>query len=94
LLRDLIDADSHLRQFIDDLNLTAQADEIDSELQRIRSAGLLHFGTHRSTQALMTCVTPNVDNHEHIHFIDVGDGGLYSAARRLKAQMAADSDTR
>jgi hypothetical protein len=74
------------------LDCTAQqADEIETELARMHQAGRLHFGMHRSTQAIMTCMTPNVDNHEHVHFIDGGDGGLYSAARELKAQMAADS---
>ena len=68
-----------------------QADEIEAELGLLHRAGLLHFGTHRSTQAIMTCVTPNVDNHEHVHFIDGGDGGLYSAARQLKAQLATDT---
>jgi hypothetical protein len=69
-----------------------QAQQIDTELAGMHAAGLLHFGTHHATHAIMTCVTPNVDNHEHVHFIDGGDGGLHSAARQLKVQIAADSD--
>ncbi|MFT5176681.1 MAG: hypothetical protein ACI8W7_004877, partial [Gammaproteobacteria bacterium] len=68
-----------------------QADEIESSLVKMHANGLIHFGTHRSDQAIMTCVTPNVDNHEHVHFIDGGDGGLYRAAGKLKSQIAADA---
>jgi len=66
----------------------AQADDIERALCDMQRQGKLHFGTHRAREAIMTCVTPNVDNHEHVHFIDGGDGGLYLAARALKERMA------
>ena len=56
-----------------------QADQIDSRLVTMHRAGVLHFGAHRASQAIMTCVTPNVDNHEHVHFIDGGDGCVGAA---------------
>ena len=68
-----------------------QANQIDSVLSTMHAKGRLQFGTHRADSAIMTCVTPNVDNHEHVHFIDGGDGGLYAAARELKAQMKRDA---
>jgi len=65
-----------------------QADAIEATLDELHHRGLIFHGVHRTRQALITCVTPNVDNHEHVHYIDGTDGGLYSAARRLKERMA------
>ena len=78
-----------LRMIID--CTVSQADEIESALGTMHVDRLIHFGAHRSDQAIMTCVTPNVDNHEHVHFIDGGDGGLYRAAGNLKKQIAGDA---
>jgi len=50
------------------------------------------FGAHRASTAIMTCVTPNIGNHEHVHYIDGSEGGLWSAAKGLKAQLAQDRD--
>jgi hypothetical protein len=69
----------------------AQANQIETALGKMHADRLIHFGTHRSDQAIMTCVTPNVDNHEHVHFIDGGDGGLYRAAGDLKKQIASNA---
>jgi hypothetical protein len=68
---------------------TAQADAIEAALEPMQRAGRIHFGAHRAGHAIMTCVTPDVDSGEHLHHIDGGDGGLYSAAKRLKARIAA-----
>ena len=67
-----------------------QADAIEELLDEMQRAGRLRFGAHRASHAIMTCVTPNVENGEHVHYIDGGDGGLYSAAKQLKARLAAE----
>ena len=77
------------------VSLEQQAAKIDSVLSTMHAEGRVQFGMHRADSAIMTCVTPNVDNHEHVHvhvhFIDGGDGGLYAAARELKAQIKRDN---
>jgi len=66
-----------------------QCDEIEVELNAMHAAGDIIFGAHRATSAIMTCVAPNIENHEHVHYIDGSEGGLWSAAKGLKAQLRA-----
>lgn len=66
----------------------AQAQAIETELERFRAAGELAYGIHRSSSALMTCFVRSF-NGDHVHFIDGSDGGYALAAKQLKAQLAA-----
>lgn len=79
------------RRFDDTLRLlldcsAAQADEIDAMLARRAQQGELKYGLHRSDSALMTCLVFNLDQGEHLHFVDGSDGGFTSAAKNLKAK--------
>lgn len=49
--------------------------------------GKLIFGLTESPTALMTCLL--LDENEHIHFIDGGDGGYAMAAKEFKHQLKA-----
>lgn len=69
-----------------------QCDSVEALLSELRKQGLIVFGAHRASTAIMTCVTPNIGNHEHVHYIDGSEGGLWSAAKGLKAQLAQDRD--
>lgn len=64
-----------------------QTRRIEALLQSQHEAGRIFFGTHRASHAIMTCVVPSATDHEHVHFIDGGDGGFWSAAEGLKAQL-------
>ena len=64
-----------------------QCAEIEQALTLKHDAGDVVFGAHRATAAIMTCVAPNIENHEHVHYIDGSEGGLWSAAKGLKAQL-------
>lgn len=64
-----------------------QSDRIDAVLDELHAAGRVVFGAHRATHAIMTCVAPNLENHEHVHYIDGSEGGLWSAAKGLKVQL-------
>ncbi len=64
------------------------SDLIEAALEEMHEVGLIDFGAHRASHAIMTCVTPNVDHNEHVHFIDGSQGGLWSAAKGLKMRMA------
>ena len=63
-----------------------QADEIDAMLASQARLGRLKYGLHRSDSALMTCLIFNLDQKEHIHFVDGGNGGFTAAAKNMKAQ--------
>jgi len=70
----------------------AQADAAEAALAALHAAGQLDYGTHRASHAIMTCVTPDVDSGEHVHFIDGAEGGLYAAAGRFKTQRREVGD--
>ncbi len=82
---------SDYRKFADSLRMvidcsTREADGIESILRDSRGAGLIDFGLHRASTALMTCFVSSTDNGGHVHFIDGGDGGYAMAAQDLKTQ--------
>jgi hypothetical protein len=79
------------RRFDDTLRIlldcsAAQANAIDAMLTQRAQQGELKYGLHRSDSALMTCLVFNLDQGEHLHFVDGSDGGFTSAAKDLKAK--------
>jgi hypothetical protein len=56
-------------------------------LQDLQQNGVVDYGIHQSSEALMTCFLYKASEGEHIHFIDGNNGGYALAARDLKAQM-------
>ena len=65
----------------------AQTAQIEGLLMKLRATGQIVYGLYRAPHALMTCVVPSAADHEHVHFIDGGDGGLWRAAEVMKRQM-------
>ncbi|MEK2643687.1 DUF3095 domain-containing protein [Bdellovibrio sp. BCCA] len=61
-----------------------QAQEIESLLKSFEERGEIVFGTHRSPQALMTCLVFSATQNQHLHFIDGAQGGYTLAAVDLK----------
>jgi hypothetical protein len=79
------------RRFDDTLRIlidckASQADAIETVLESHAQQGILRYGVHRSNEALMTCLVFNLDNSEHIHFVDGSDGGFTAAAKNMKAK--------
>jgi len=66
-----------------------QAERIRANLQRQHEQGELCYGLHVSDRALMTCYVRDVQDGQHIHFIDGSDGGYAMAAKQLKEQLKA-----
>lgn len=62
-------------------------EEVESYLENRRSNGNLYYGLHRSDHTLMTCYVPNVNNGDHMHFVDGSDGGYAMAAQQMKKQI-------
>lgn len=82
-------ANSDYRKYDDGLRLTidcsvALADEIERQLVEAERAGVLVHGSQRQDEALITCLTPAIDRHDHIHFVDGAAGGYAAAAAKLK----------
>jgi hypothetical protein len=91
-LREVVE-NSDFRKFDDGLRMTLDctpelADTIEARLAAAASQGIIRYGTHRQTAALMTCFTPSPMEATHVHFIDGASGGYAAAAAALKAASA------
>ncbi|UOF00371.1 DUF3095 domain-containing protein [Bdellovibrio reynosensis] len=62
--------------------------EIEKVLTEFEEKGELVFGTHKSNQALMTCLVFSATQNQHLHFIDGAQGGYTLAAVELKKKRA------
>jgi hypothetical protein len=78
--------DDLLRMVLDCTEL--QAKEIETLLGSLEERGHITFGTHRSAQALMTCLVFSSTQNQHLHFIDGAQGGYTLAAVSLKNKKA------
>jgi hypothetical protein len=72
------------------LDVTADEDaRIESLLNEVEAAGLIHFGLARSTATTMTCMVGDFSADRHVHFVD-GDGlGYWRASVMLKEKLKA-----
>ena len=66
----------------------AQAAAIEAVLEEGYRAGDLVYGTHTAPEALMTCLLFDLEQSEHVHFVDGGNGGFAMAAVGFKARLA------
>jgi len=83
---------SDFRKFDDGLKLTLDIDkpraaELARRLEEAHAGGVVYYGLHRQSQALMTCIVPSPLTRDHLHFIDGAGGGYAKAAEMLKQQM-------
>ena len=86
--RELV-ANADTAKFEDGLRMTidcspAIADAVDALLKTAEAEGVVRFGSHRQTAAIMTCLVPSIDEADHAHFIDGADGGYAMAAQVMK----------
>jgi len=64
-----------------------QANKIEQYLQTEHENKTLSYGIHTADKALMTCLVFNLDQSEHVHFIDGSNGGFALAAIEFKKQI-------
>jgi len=83
---------SDYRKFDDMLRMVIDCST--DQVQRIRDlldegyrSGELYYGLHEADSSLMTCFVDWVDEGNHVHFVDGGDGGYAMAAKELHTQM-------
>jgi hypothetical protein len=88
---------SDFRKYDDNLRMTLDctpglADRIEESLRGAAASGIVKFGTHRQSAAIMTCIVPSISAGDHFHFVDGAAGGYASAARQLKQSSAVAAD--
>ncbi|MCO5732473.1 DUF3095 domain-containing protein [Rhizobium sp. SSA_523] len=88
-------ANSDFRKFDDGLKMTVDVDEerrrrIEAVLEAAEAAGICHYGIHQQDSALMTCFVLAPLSHDHLHFIDGGNGGYALAAQQLALKLTPD----
>jgi hypothetical protein len=64
-----------------------QAAQIRTSLEQLEKQGLITFGMHLSSQAIMTCYVDSPFDNQHVHFVDGADGGYTLAASEIKAKF-------
>lgn len=89
--KDALVANSDFRKFDDKLRMvisgnSQQRKNLIGYLERQHLKGLLVYGHHVSTKALMTCVIFDY-NKDHVHFIDGSEGGYTMAANAMKERL-------
>lgn len=75
--------DDALRMIVDCSPETA--DEIERRCAAAARDGIVRFGTHRQSAAMMTCFTPSPTRADHVHFVDGASGGYALAALAMKS---------
>lgn len=67
-----------------------EREAVESYLESRRRDGEIYYGLHQSENSLMTCYVTNVNDGNHIHFLDGSEGGYAMAAQQLKAQAGSE----
>ncbi|KAA0686878.1 DUF3095 domain-containing protein [Neorhizobium sp. P12A] len=84
---------SDFRKFDDGLKMTVDIDaarvaRIEALLKQAQDEGVVRYGLHRQSSALMTCFVPSPLSRDHIHFIDGAAGGYAVAASQIAGKQA------
>ncbi len=65
----------------------AQRHQLETELDKLEEAGLIHYGLFVSRESVMSCYVRDRKD-KHIHFVDGADGGYTMAAAIWKRKIA------
>ncbi len=90
--RCIVGNNADFRKFEDGLKMTLDCDPATEK--RLRSllaegseAGIIRFGIHAQSEAMMTCIVPSVLADNHVHFVDGASGGYTKAAQAIKGPV-------
>ncbi|MEO0773224.1 MAG: DUF3095 domain-containing protein [Pseudomonadota bacterium] len=78
------------RKFEDGLKMTLDCDadtqaKLTAVLDKGVADGVIRYGIHTQSEAMMTCIVPSIMTDNHVHFVDGASGGYTEAARALKS---------
>lgn len=87
--RRVVGGNADFRKLDDGLKMTLDCDaqteaELVAALDQGVADGLIRYGLHRQTEAMMTCIVPSIQSDDHVHFVDGASGGYTAAAAKLK----------
>jgi hypothetical protein len=60
--------------------------KIEERLGSAAEQGIVEYGLHGQSAALMTCIVPSATASDHLHFVDGAEGGYAKAAEAMKRQ--------
>ncbi|OQW50850.1 MAG: hypothetical protein A4S09_11020 [Proteobacteria bacterium SG_bin7] len=64
-----------------------QVKSIKHLLNDLYKSSLIFYGTHESSESLLTCIVQSATAGRHLHFVDGAGGGYAMAALELKMQI-------
>ena len=53
-------------------------------LDEAAAKGVVRYGIHAQSEAMMTCIVPSIMTDDHVHFVDGASGGYTVAAQAIK----------
>ncbi|MEM6577852.1 MAG: DUF3095 domain-containing protein [Pseudomonadota bacterium] len=91
--RRVVGDNADFRKFEDGLKMTLDCDpETESRLRSLleegTDAGIIRYGIHAQSEAMMTCIVPSILADNHVHFVDGASGGYTQAAREMKSMTS------
>lgn len=89
--RRVVGENADFRKFDDGLKMTLDCDpateaQLRGVLEQGVADGILKFGLHRQSEAMMTCFVPSILADNHVHFVDGAAGGYTAAAMAMKSK--------
>ncbi|MEM9732808.1 MAG: DUF3095 domain-containing protein [Pseudomonadota bacterium] len=92
--RRIVGDNADFRKFEDGLKMTLDCDantekQIRDLLAQGAKDGVIHFGLHTQSEAMMTCIVPSILSDNHVHFVDGASGGYTAAAQSIKHRLAS-----
>ena len=85
----MVSRNADFRKFDDGLKMTLDCDaktltRIAEILEKAQEQGLIRYGLHAQSEAMMTCFVPSAMRDDHVHFVDGASGGYAQAAARMR----------
>lgn len=87
--RRIVGENADFRKFEDGLKMTLDCDsateaDLRAMLENGVKDGIIRFGLHAQSEAMLTCIVPSIMEDNHVHFVDGASGGYTAASRYLK----------
>lgn len=92
--RRVVGRNADYRKFEDGLKMTLDCDaateaQLRALLEQGAADGIIRFGLHAQSEAMMTCIVPSIQTDNHMHFVDGAAGGYTAAAQSIKTDARA-----
>lgn len=89
--RRIVGENADFRKFDDGLKMTldcgpATEAQLQALLQDGARDGIIRYGLHAQSEAMLTCIVPSILADDHVHFVDGASGGYAMAATGIKSQ--------